>query len=190
VRGYAIYRQKSKWENFVADGEVDVVEVITADPLAHRSLWAFLTRVDLFPRVEWWNLPVDDPLPASVTDQRRIRRSVADGLWVRLMNVPEAIEARRYESDGRVTVSVTDPTRPATGGTFVIEVEGGQASCTATNVEPDVSLGIDVLGHLYLGGGNALTMARAGRITGDPEAVRALHRVFRTDTAPWCPEVF
>jgi hypothetical protein len=33
-------------------------------------------------------------------------------------------------------------------------------------------------------------MLAAGRIEGDRESTRTLHRLFRTDQAPWCPEVF
>ena len=51
-------------------------------------------------------------------------------------------------------------------------------------------LGIDVLGALYLGGANALSMAAAGRIEGASAAVSLLHRLFRTDVAPWCEEIF
>jgi len=190
VSGYAVYRQKAKWEDFVADGEVDVVEVVTTTTAAHAGLWAFLTSIDLFPRIEYWNLPIDDPLPSLVTDQRRVRRSLVDALWIRLMDVPTALEARRYEADGSVTFETIDPAQSGRSATFRLEVADGNARCTAVQGAPDLTMRADVLGHLYLGGGNALTMARAGRISGDEPSIRALHRLFRTDSMPWCPEVF
>jgi predicted acetyltransferase len=58
------------------------------------------------------------------------------------------------------------------------------------NERPDVSCGIDVIGQLYLGGGDALALAAAGRLDGEPAAVNLIHRLFRTDRPPWCPEVF
>jgi predicted acetyltransferase len=106
------------------------------------------------------------------------------------MDVPAALNARGYESDGMVSFEVTDPTRPGTSGTYRLEASGGAGLCERVGAGADVSMDIDVLGHLYLGGGNALAMAAAGRIEGDPAAVRALHRLFRADPAPWCPEVF
>jgi predicted acetyltransferase len=190
VSGYAVYRQKAKWEDFVADGEVDVVEVVTTTTAAHAGLWAFLTSIDLFPRIEYWNLPIDDPLPSLVTDQRRVRRSLVDALWIRLMDVPTALEARRYEEDGSVIFETIDPARSGRSATFRLEVVEGNARCTAVQGAPDLTMRADVLGHLYLGGGNALTMARAGRIGGDEPSIRTLHRLFRTDSMPWCPEVF
>ena len=190
VTGYATFRQKNKWEDFVADGEIDVVEVIATTPEAHTAIWRFLTNVDLFPNVKWWNMPLDDPLPLGITDQRRIRRKLSDAMWLRVMDVPAALGARSYEADGHVTFEVNDPTRPDNSGTYRLEVSEGEGSCERAPGEADASFSIDVLGHLYLGGGDALAMAAAGRIEGDPGAITTLHRIMRTDQPPWCPEVF
>jgi predicted acetyltransferase len=188
--GYALYRQKSKWEHFVADGEVDVVEIVAHDPDAHRAIWSFLTRIDLFPRVSWWNAPVDDPLPLMVTDSRRVRRSIADALWIRVMDVPAALTARSYEREGAMNIEVTDGFRAGASAVYRLEAAVGERRCELTESAPDVVLDLDVLGHLYLGGGDALAMAAAGRIGGDHHGVAKLHDLFRTATAPWCPEVF
>jgi predicted acetyltransferase len=188
--GYATYRQKEKWEDF-PEGEIHMIEVITTTPAAHRGLWGFLTNIDLFPKVEWWNSPVDDPLPLDVADPRRVRREITDALWLRLLDIPAALESRSYEQDGALIIGVDDPFRPGNTGTYRLTVDGGESECeNVDGVEPDIQFGVDVLGHLYLGGGDAYGMAHAGRIRGRDEAVQTLHRVFRTDKAPWCPEVF
>lgn len=190
IDGYAIYRQKSVWENFVANGEVDLIEVITNRPEARRGIWAFLTNIDLFPKVNWWNAPVDDPLPMQVDDSRRVSRALSDALWIRVMDVPAALEAREYEHDGELTLGIHDGNRAATDGRFRLEVVDGKGLCQPTEDKPDVEFDISVLGHLYLGGGNAVRMAAAARIDGDQAAISTLHRLFRTDEAPWCPEIF
>ncbi|HXV70635.1 MAG TPA: GNAT family N-acetyltransferase [Acidimicrobiia bacterium] len=190
AKGYALYRQKSKWDDFLADGEVDVVEIIAPDADAYRGIWSFLTRIDLFPRVSWWNAPVDDPLSLMITDPRRVRRSVADALWIRIMDVAGALTRRTYERDGVVTLEVTDAFRAGTTGVYRLEVSNGESNCVAVDATPDIALDLDVLGHLYLGGGDAMAMARAGRIGGDTNAIQRLNGMFRTIPAPWCPEVF
>jgi predicted acetyltransferase len=190
VTGYAVYRQDAKWDDFVADGEVELVEVITIDSSAHRAIWSFLTNIDLFPRVSWWNLPVDDPMSESVTDSRKVRRTLSDALWIRLMDVSAALEARSYEQDGTLAFSVEDATRPKNSGTYRLEVRDGEARCTRTGDPAELSLDVEALGHIYLGGGDARVMAAAGRIDGGPEPVTTLHGLFRADLAPWCPEVF
>lgn len=190
VSGYVAYRQKGKWEDWLADGQVEVSEVITTTSAAHTGIWAYLTNVDLFPNVEWWNMPVDDELPMKVTDPRRIKRRLSDALWLRIMDVPSALTARQYEYDGVITFAVSDPTKPDNSGTYRLEVADGVGSCERVSSNADLAFETDVLGSLYLGGGDALGLARAGRIEGDPRAVTTLHRMFRTDRAPWCPEIF
>ena len=188
--GYVMYRQKAKWDDFVAQGEVSVDELVALDRGAHVGLWRFLTNVDLFPEVRAWNLPVDDPLPMVVTEHRRVRRTIADALWVRVMDVEAAMTSRAYEEDGDVTFEIVDGARPDTSGTYRLEVRDGVGECRSVSSPAQVTLQSDVLGHLYLGGGNALAMASAGRVTGDPDSVVELHRLMRTVAAPWCPEVF
>ena len=190
VTGYAVYRQKSKWDNFLADGEIDIIEVIVTTGEAHSGLWAFLSNIDLFPNLEWWNMPIDDPLPMKMLDSRRVARKLVDGLWVRVMDVPAALEARTYDHDGVVDFALADVTRPQASGTYRLEVSNGEAHCERVTEDGDLALDIDVLGSLYLGGGDAMAMFSAGRITGDGRAVQTLHRMLRTDVAPWCPEVF
>ena len=190
--GYAIYRTKpSESEDNHADGKVDVIELVAATPRAHASLWSYITQVDMCPNIRSWNVPLDDPLPAKVRESRRIRTSaVSDGLWIRVLDVRSALGARRYEVDGSIVVEISDPFRPETGGRYRLEVDGGRPDVATTDVRPDVSCDIDVLGGLYLGGGDAFALADAGRIVGDAEAVTRFHRMFRTDTMPWGYQVF
>lgn len=188
--GYATYRQKSQWEDFIANGKIGVEEVIAVDPTAQMALFRYLANIDLFTEVEWWNARIDDHLPLSITDSRRIKRKVVDGMWIRLMDVPAALHARTYETDGSVTIDVEDDTRPEVSGTYSLEVVDGVARCERTTGAAELACAIDVLGHLYLGGGDAYAMAAAGRLRGEVEAVRRAHRMFRSDRAPWCPEVF
>ncbi len=60
----------------------------------------------------------------------------------------------------------------------------------AVDGDADVRLRIDALGALYLGGSNARSMASAGLIDGEPDAVATLHRLFHTVAEPWCDSVF
>lgn len=190
--GYAIYRTKSsESDDNHADGKVDVIELVAATPRAHASLWSYITQVDMCPNIRSWNVPLDDPLPAKVRESRRIRTTaVSDGLWIRILDVPSALGARTYETDGSIVMEVSDPFLPAVGGRYRLDVTGGHSTVGITDAPPDVVCGIDVLGGLYLGGGDAFALADAGRIVGDAEAVTRLHRMFRTDTMPWCNQVF
>ncbi len=190
--GYAVYRQKpDQGDDDHADGKVVIVELIAATPRAEASLWAYLTRIDMCPNVESWNVALDDPLPMMVREPRRIgSRGPSDALWIRILDVSAALESRAYEEDGEVVVTVIDDFRPGTSGTYALTVEHGVASVSRTDAEADVTLGADVLGALYLGGQDAAAFAAAGRIAGGADAVTVLHRMFRTVSAPWCNQVF
>jgi predicted acetyltransferase len=190
--GYAIYRTKaSESDDNHADGKVDVIELVAATPRAHASLWSYVTHVDMCPNIRSWNVPLDDPLPAKVRESRRVRTSaVSDGLWIRILDVPSALGARTYETDGSIVVEVSDPFLPATGGRYRLDVAGGRPTVAITDASPEIACDIDVLGSLYLGGGDAFALADAGRIVGGAEDVVRLQRMFRTDRAPWCNQVF
>jgi predicted acetyltransferase len=190
ITGYARYRQKGKWEDFVAKGEVEVIEVISLTDSAHLAMWGFLTSIDLYPNVEAWNLAVDDPLPFQVTDGRRVSRKIVDALWLRVMDVPAALEARGYEESGSVVLEVVDPAEPSTSGVYRLSSSEGIGTCVSVDDTPDVTLDADALGSLYLGGGGAMSLAAAGRIRGDVGAVTRLHRIMRVARPPWCPDVF
>ncbi len=190
--GYIIYRQKqSESDDGHAEGTVHVVEMVAATPRARASLWAYLFDVDGCPNVRLWNMAIDDPIRMMVNEPRRIRVTAHfDALWIRILDVTRALEARSYESDGSVTFRLVDTFRPRTEGTYRLDVEGGAGSCERADVAPDIEIDVDVLGALYLGGGDAHGYADAGRIRGDVSAVGALDRILRTARSPWCNQVF
>ena len=189
--GYVSYRQKLDWSDGTPKGEVQVIELMSTHPDARRSLWEFLTNIDLFRKVTWWNTPVDEPLRAMTYDPRQVAGDTpSDALWIRLLNLPAALEGRSYESDDVLSIAVSDDFRPHNDGTYRLAVSEGIGSCSLVDGPADVTCGVDVLGHLYLGGGDAIAMAAAGRVVGELSDVHRLHRLFRTSKAPWCPEIF
>jgi predicted acetyltransferase len=188
--GYALYRQKAMWGEGLGNGEIQVAEVVASTPKAHTGLWRFLTSIDLFPRLRYRHLPVDDPLRWKVTEPGRLIRKREEGLWVRVLDVVAALNARSYAADGTIRMGIADAFRPKTADTYELTVSDGHGTCRRSDGAADVSLEIDMLGSLYLGSGHALSAARAGRIAGSEEAVVRLGRMFRGDIDPWCPEIF
>ena len=189
--GYAFYRQKPDWSSGFPEGKLAIREIIAASPTAHTGLWRFLTSVDLFVHINHWNLPVDDPLAWKVPDHRRIKRKRWDALYLRILDVAQALEARTYGADGSVSFSVDDPSLPDVGGSFELTVIDGVGTCRRADPAPTkLRLGTTDLASLYLGGHSAIAMERAGRIEGATDDVELFGRMFRWDMAPWCEEVF
>lgn len=188
--GYAMYRQKEKWEGFLAEGKVSVVETFALTPGAHHALWSYLTNIDLFPNVKYWNQPVDDELAWRITDPRRVVRKVWDALWLRIIDIPAALAARSYGVDGELRVGIADDLFPENSGTFEISSSAGESSCTRVDGGAELTMGVDVLASAYLGGHSLGAAARAGRVEGGAEAIRRADGFFAWDPAPWCPEIF
>ncbi len=191
IDGYAAYRQSPRFDEGYNNGTVSVVEIQTETPRAHASLWSYLTRIDGHPNVEYPYLALDDPLPLMIKEPRRVRTTeTRDALWIRILDVKAALEARTYEFDGSIVFGVRDKFRPAGSGTYRLEVTDGVGSVSRVQDDPEVSLDDDVLGALYLGGRSAQAFGSAGRIDGHPRAIERMDRIFRTMRAPWIQEVF
>ncbi|MFB2554830.1 GNAT family N-acetyltransferase [Herbiconiux liangxiaofengii] len=176
VDGYVSYKFKG-WET--EPHALEIIDLVAADDAAYLGLWDFLASVDLVTRVEWEFAPVDDPLPWAITDSRLVRTGfVEDWVWLRVLDVKSAFEARGYLADGRVVLQVTDALGYA-AGTFELRVTSGRAEVRRDDsAEADAVLDAAALGALYLGGADPRVLAAAGRLRpltpGAVQRVRAL----------------
>ncbi len=163
--GYAVYRMKEGWNDHgVPGGSVLVREVYGTSPDTEAAVWRFLCDIDLVQRVECWNRPLDDPLRWRMTEPRRLSTtSLSDWLWLRLLDVPAALEARAYEGEGELVVEVVDRFRPASGGRFRLEAGPEGAACKPTDEPADLTLGATELAAVYLGGVAPSLLAAARR---------------------------
>lgn len=189
---YAIYRVQQKWENGVSRGAVDLREVMAATPRSQRDIWKFVFGVDLVECVRSTSffLPHDHPLQLMLVEPRYLNFLLSNGLWVRIVDVASALAARGYAADGSVTLAIHDGLLEGNAGVWRVAVEGGRAEVTKTPGEADVTLGIAELGALYMGQFTFSQMLAAGRISGTSEGVKRADDLWRTDVAPWCPEIF
>lgn len=187
--GYAIYQQKEKWTDF-PEGEIHVVDLFGVTPEAREALWRMLMNIDLFPRVSFWNMPVDDELAWRITEPRRVQRKFMDSLWLRLLDIPRALTGRAYSETGRCVLGIRDAFLPENDGNYELITSGDGAQCQRTSAEADIRCEVDALGALFLGGHRATTLARGGRITGERESLELLDRMFAWSPLPWCPAIF
>lgn len=195
-RGYALYAAKPDWDDdHIPNGELMVWELHGTDPAAWAALWGDLLSRDLIGTVRAWRRPVDDPLLHQLADPRRVRASASDGLWVRLVDLPAALRARRYACPVDLVIEVTDDLLPANAGRWRLQAGGladqGAPRCDRANADADVTLDVSALGAAYLGGTRLGALARAGLI-GElrPGAVSQLSAAMWWDPAPWTPMGF
>jgi predicted acetyltransferase len=191
VDAYAVYRFKHEWSDSVPHGVVEVEELIAITPEAYANMWRYVFDIDLAERIKCDLRPVDDPLLSLLVEPRRLRLTVKDGIWLRLIDVREALCARRYAVPGSVVFEVRDPFCPWNEDRYVLEGGPDGAECRATDAEPDLVLSSTELAAAYLGGLRFGQLARAGRVHGAPgDTLRRVDSMFSWDPAPWCSELF
>ncbi|WP_411105509.1 GNAT family N-acetyltransferase [Streptomyces sp. cmx-4-9] len=193
VAGYARYRVKADWSAAGSEGKVEVADLDALDPAATAALWRYLFSIDLTWTVRTGKRPVDDPLLHLVSDVRWSRPTVRDGLHVRLVDLPAALEARAYGAAVDVVLEVEDAFCPWNAGRWRLTVaaNGAKASCTRTSDPAELALSVRELGAVYLGGVALGALAAAGRVRElRPGALTEASRAFAGDVAPWLPHGF
>jgi predicted acetyltransferase len=189
--GYLDYKFKRSWDEGVPTGTVEVDDLIANSPGAYADLWRYCLNLDLASQVTGWHLRPDEPLLHLLAEPRRLRLTMGDGLWVRLVDVSSALAARRYAASERLTIAVRDAFSPKNEGVY--ELEGGPdgAECRPASEEPQLTLGVADLGAAYLGGTRFRTLERAGRVVEEtPGAIARADAMFAWDPPPWSPHTF
>ena len=190
VLGYARYRVKEEWHDGVPASTLAVSALMASTDAAYAGLWNHIFGVDLIQTIvgEW--RPVDEPLFYMLSDSRRLGRRPGDSLWVRMVDIPRALEARRYRAEGRVVFEVADEFCPWNAGRYALEGGPDGARCKATGEDADVRLTVNELGALYLGGTRAYPLARAGRIEASEQTLQRVDAMFGWNPLPWAPEIW
>lgn len=189
--GYAMWRTKGGWGEHGAKGEAIVTELVTATVDAYIALWQLLLSIDLVRTVRCRHAAVDEPLPQLVTKPDALGTTAGPGLWVRVVDVPGALAARRYSTPIDVVLDVTDARLPANNGRWRLRGDGDSATCEPTTAEPDLGLDVHELGAAYLGGTSLSGLGAAGLVTEHRAGtLAAASTAFGWHRAPWSHEIF
>lgn len=182
VDGFALYRIGER-----GDGPrpVEVSMLIATNPAAHLGLWQYLASIDLTEIVKYHNAPLDDPLPWAMRDRRGYKVvGLGDRVWTRILDPIRCLSARPWRADGSIVVGIDDPMDLA-GGRFRITTTAGTAEVSATDEPAAVTIPIDVLAGLWLGGAKVPQIAATGRLGGTPEAIEELSELMDLATPPY-----
>jgi len=183
---FAMYRLKENWERGMPHGELRLVDVVATSPEATRELWRFLFGIDLVATVKLWNFDPATPLFLMVQDARRLQLRLSDGLWLRLVDVAEALRRRSFTGDGAVVLEVLDEFCPWNEGRYRVGSEPGP-----TDDPAELRLSVADLASAYLGAFDFDRLAAAGRVVELAEgAIARASALFRTPLPPYCPEPF
>jgi predicted acetyltransferase len=191
VDGYGLFRTKAEWEDAGPNSLATVDEVVATSPAAYRAIWRMLLSLDLTRRLSWMRAAVDEPLLRLVNEPRRLSFRLVDALWVRVVDVPAALAARRYAADVDLVIDVTDQLLPENTGRWRLQGGPAGASCTPASGPADLTCGVRCLGELFLGGTTPAALADAGRLhERRPGALAAATPAFTWHRAPSAMEIF
>ena len=181
TQGVVVYRMKETggFETHTAQ-----VEYLTANtPDAYAALWRFLLELDLTNTVTAELRSVDEPVRWLINDFRSMKVETYDHLWLRILDVPAALNAREFFAPLDFVIEVSDTLGHAAGryhlGSVVEHVEHVETA-------PALTLSINDLSAIYLGGVSATTLQQAGRIAEhEAGSVAQLDAAFTSPTTPW-----
>ncbi|MFF8829605.1 GNAT family N-acetyltransferase [Streptomyces sp. NPDC015131] len=191
VVGYALYSTRPEWGPAGPHGTVRLRAMGALDPAAYAAVWRFLCGIDLMASVEVGNRPVDDAWQHLVSDVRRCEVRVQDGLHLRLVDLPRALEARTYQVPVDVVFDVEDAFCPWNTGRWRLSGGPEGATCSRTEDAADLALSVRELGAAYLGGASLAVLADAGLVRElRPGALAGASLAFGAPVAPWLPHGF
>ncbi len=191
VHGAASYAVDESWVANRPSNTLRTRTLVSTTARAERELLRFLTGIDWVSRVEVGLRPIDDPAPLTLVDGRAaVLTDRSDHTWVRVLDVPAALSARRYATTGSLVVEVDDPLGFA-HGRYRLDAGPDGAACVPTTDEPDLSAPVGALGAAYLGGHSWARLAAAGWASElRPGGLAAASALFTTARAPWGAIVF
>ena len=190
AEAYALYRVHQKWDTEPV-GHVQVLETMGTSSLAIREMWRFLIGIDLVARIKAGMEPAIHPLQFMLAEPRRLRARLNEGLWIRVIDIREALQSRSYAEEGSIVFEVNDDLIDDNAGRWRLTTTESTASVERTTDEPDLRVSVGALGSVYLGGFSFAQVAQSGDVEEmSAGAIWDADRMFRTDRQPWCPEIF
>ncbi|SMC77442.1 GNAT family N-acetyltransferase [Lentzea albidocapillata] len=174
------------YATYVLDGgTLTIDETIAADDAVFAALARFALDHDLVTEVVFKHVPTAHPLRLMLADFNAGPTSGdMDWLWVRLLDVPRALTARGWLTDGEIVLDVDDPFL-GEHHRYLLTVADGKAECVETTRAPDLSLDVRDLGSIYLGGTAPSTLVRAGHVQAHGSTAKA-DALFRAERPPHC----
>jgi predicted acetyltransferase len=174
-------------------GSIVVSDLVATSGSAYRGLWEYLTGIDLIGEIRLTRRAIDEPARWLLPDGRALRQTYAgDGTWLRMLDVPAALAARRYRSPDRLVLDIIDEDGGYAAGRVVLDGGPDGATCErAPSDNPDLRLSHRAVASAYLGGFSLRQLSIAVHCEElTPGARSRFDRMFSTDQPPWTGTIF
>lgn len=193
IDGYVVYSTTSEWKDTrLPNGTVRIQELVGATPDAEAALWHHCLDRDLVTRLRAEIRPVDDPIRHLLANPHQATvTACAPNLWLRLVDVKSALQARTYAAQDRITIDLTDALCPWNSGRWSLEGGPDGGGVRRGRRRPDLAMDVAALAAVFLGGVGFTELADAGLVReGTPGALTRAGAMFASPRAPWCPQIF
>jgi predicted acetyltransferase len=188
-QGFVLYSVAESEADF-ADHTLRVEYLCAATDDASVALWHYVLDQDLVNTVVAGLRPVDDALPWLVSNPRAVQTVARrEHLWLRILDVPAALTARRYAVADSVVLRVADPLGFASGKWMLATATDGTATVTAyagdSHAAAVIDLSVEALGSLLLGGTPVNALRLGGSLAeGSPGSAARLSAMLHVPRAP------
>ncbi|HUQ79032.1 MAG TPA: GNAT family N-acetyltransferase [Patescibacteria group bacterium] len=197
IDGYARYHVDGKWEERQPRGKLVLDELHALTDDAYAGLWRFLASIDWISRIEAERRHLGERLPWLLVNARAAMVSeVGDGMWVKLLDIPRALEARTYGRTGALVLEVMvrdGGEDDASAGRLRVALEASPdgAQARITDAGPDLTIDGASLGAAFLGGTRLRNAVLArGFDEHRAGALAEADALFATDLGPWTSTFF
>ena len=194
--GYMIYtscedRALNAFSAGQRDHRMTIREYGWLTPAAYTALWQFAASQDLTWRIYLQDAPSDDPIFHLARDPRTLRAQLADGILVRIVDLPRALMIRRYPVESELTFRVIDDLCEWNQGTWKLTTGPEGADIRQVDSAPELTMDVFTLAHFATGALSATYCHRLGRIeAADSSALLRADHLFATEYAMHCMNHF
>ncbi|WP_329204816.1 GNAT family N-acetyltransferase [Streptomyces sp. NBC_00683] len=188
VDGLMCFSAQERWGAMLPQSPLQVRDLVALGPSAERALLRYAVSMDWVSTVHLPFRAPDTLAPHWLGDPRAARiTALSDFMWLRILDLPRALSARTYSTEGAVVLEVDDPVGFA-HGRWLLEGGASGATVSSTSRSADIALGVQHLSSLYLGDEAATRLAELGHVEElHPGALRRADALFRTGRRPWSP---
>lgn len=192
--GFARYHVEEKWEQRLPRNLLIVDDLHAVTDTAYAALWRFLGTMDWVASVKAERRSPAERLPWLLTNARAaIPSDVGEGMWVKLLDIRQALETRTYEREGSLALEIVERDGPGRERRtrLLLEAAPDGARAAATNRSPDLTVDASAVSAAYLGGTRLRDAVRAqGWDEHRPGALAKADALFATLDPPWCSTFF
>lgn len=170
---------------------VRIVDLLGTNPAAEIELIRLLGHSDGGQLLLWEHCNnIQHPLPWALVDPRLVRTTAMhDTIWMRILDVEQALRIRAWERDGQIRLGVDDPLGDQSA-TFNIRVADDTVEVSRTNEPAEAMVAMRALAPLYSGLQEAGGLAAAGLVQGGRDELLRLGALFGRTSPPVSASLF